>query len=106
MFRQEVALAKAETKEAVTHALRAVIFLIVGGFILYAAFYVFLAAAVAALSEVAPLWLSALIVGVLVAIVGSALVQKGIKDLKARSFKPEQTIESIKEDQEWVRAKI
>ena len=106
MFRQEILLAKAETRQAITHGIRDVLFLVMGGFILYAAFYVFLAAAVAGLSEVVPVWLSALIVGVFISIIGYALVQKGLKDLKARTFKPEQTIESIKEDEEWVRAKI
>ncbi len=106
MLRQEIALAKAETKESLTHAMKDVLFLAIGGFILYSALYVFLAAAVAGLSEVVPVWLSAVIVGVFVCIIGYVLVQKGIKDLKSRSFKPEQTIESIKTDEQWVRAKI
>ncbi len=106
MFRQEIALAKAETREAFRHATKDVLFLAMGGFILYAALFVFLAAAVIGLSEVAPVWLSAIIVGVVVSLIGYILVQKGLKDLKRRAFKPQQTIESIKEDKEWVRAKI
>ena len=106
MFRQEVALARAEAREAITRAAKNIAFLALGGFVLYTAFYLFLAAAVAGLSEVVPLWLSAIIVGVVISIVGCILVQKGLKDLKARRFKPEQTIESIKEDKDWVKAKI
>lgn len=106
MFRQEISLAKAEAKEAIPHAVKDVIFLVVGGFVLYAAFYVFLAAAVVGLSEVVPVWLSAIIVGLVVSCAGYVLVKKGIKDLKTRTFRPEKTIESIKEDKDWVKAKI
>jgi hypothetical protein len=106
MFRQEIALARTEVREATTHAIRDVVFLALGVLVLYAAFYLFLAAAVVGLAEVVPVWLSAIIVGVIVSIVGYILLQKGIKDLKARRFKPEQTIESLKEDKDWARAKI
>ena len=106
MFRQEIALAKAETREAFRHATKDILFLALGGCILYAALYVFLAAAVIGLSEVVPVWLSAIIVGVVVSLIGYILVQKGLKDLKTRTFKPRQTIESIKEDEEWVKTKI
>ena len=106
MFRQEIALAKAETKEAFAHATKDMLFLAAGGFVLCAALYVFLAAAVIGLSEVVPMWLSAIIVGVVISLIGCILVQKGLKDLKTRTFKPQRTIESVKEDEEWVKAKI
>ncbi len=106
MLQQEIALAKAETKEAATRAVKDVMFLVIGGFILYTALYVFLAAAVAGLSEIVPIWLSALIVGVAVSGIGYILVQKGLHDLKKRSFKPEKTIQSVREDKDWVRDKI
>jgi drug/metabolite transporter (DMT)-like permease len=106
MFRQEIALAKAEVREAVVHAVKDLLFLALGGFVLCAAFSVFLAAAVIGLAEVVPMWLSAIIIGVIVSITGYIFVQKGLRDMKTRTFKPEQTIESIKEDERWVRAKI
>lgn len=106
MFLQQIALAKAEVKEDITHNVKDVVFLALGGVLLYAAFYAFPAAVVVGLSEVVPVWLSAIIVGAVVSVAGCILVRKGLEGLKARQLNPGQTIESLKEDKEWVRAKI
>jgi len=49
------------------------------------------------------MWLSALIVGVVVAAVGYALIQKGRDTLKRDNLAPKQAIETLKEDAEWAK---
>jgi putative superfamily III holin-X len=51
-----------------------------------------------------PLWAAALIVTVVYGVVGAALAMAGKKKLdEARSPVPEQTVESVKEDVQWLR---
>jgi hypothetical protein len=49
-----------------------------------------------------PLWLAALLVG-LVAAAGYFLVKKGLDALKQESVAPQQTIETLKEDGQWIK---
>ncbi len=106
LISQEIRLAKLEVKESVTNASMGIAFFVVAavfGFIglMLAAFTL-----VVVLSLVLPVWLSALIVTVLffaVAGVG-ALVGKS-KLSKARPM-PQETIETLKEDQEWLKQQI
>ena len=61
---------------------------------------------VAALANVMPVWLSALIVGVIVCAAAYTLIQKGISDLKKKSLKPEHTVETIKESGKWIKQQV
>jgi hypothetical protein len=58
------------------------------------------------LATVIPDWLAALIVGLVVAVIGLVLVQRGRAALKQTTLKPEKTIESLKEDKEWVQQQV
>jgi hypothetical protein len=51
-------------------------------------------------------WLGPLTVGLVVAIIGYILVQKGLKTLKDGSLKPERTIQSIKQDKQWTQQRL
>jgi hypothetical protein len=51
-------------------------------------------------------WLSPLIVGGLLAIVGYVFIQKGISTLKQETVVPERTVDSIKADKEWMEEKV
>jgi uncharacterized membrane protein len=62
-----------------------------------------IAAAIIALDAWMPLALSALLVGVLVALIGYFMLQKGLSALKQVDLKPRETIESLKEDKEWAQ---
>jgi hypothetical protein len=48
-------------------------------------------------------WLSALLVGLVVAGVGYFLVKKGLDALKREDIAPRQTIETLKEDGQWIK---
>lgn len=50
-------------------------------------------------------WIGPLIVGGVVALVGYILLQKGVTTLKHMSPAPQKTIDSLKEDKEWIKEK-
>ncbi len=103
LVRQEVQLAKTEFSEKASQVGKDVGFLAVGGAVAYAGFLVLLAAITALLDLWMPVWVSALIVGVVVAGVGYFLVRKGLNELQRVDLKPNQTIQTLKEDKEWVK---
>jgi hypothetical protein len=106
LVRQEIALAKTEMSEKASTVGKNVGFLAVGGAVAYAGFLVLLGALVVILALFLPWWLSALIVGFVVAAIGYTLVQKGISTLKQVDMAPRETIESLKEDKEWAKKQV
>lgn len=103
LVRQEVNLAKVEMSDKASRAGRHVGILAAGGAVAYAGFLAILAGVIVLLNDVMPLWLSALLVGLVVAIVGYLLVKRGLDALKREDFAPRETIETLKEDQEWAK---
>jgi hypothetical protein len=106
LARQEVTLAKTEMSQKAAQAGKDVGFLAVGGAVAYAGFLAILAAIVIVLASFLPWWLSALIVGVVVAGIGYFLIQKGRENLSNLNPAPEQTIETLKEDREWAKEQM
>jgi Flp pilus assembly protein TadB len=106
LMRQEVMLAKTELRQKASKAGKDVGFLAAGGAIAYAGFLVILAGIVLALGLVLPWWASALIVGVVVAAIGYILIRKGQTALKQADLTPKQTIETLKEDQQWAKEQV
>jgi xanthine/uracil permease len=92
--------------EKATEAGKNIGFLIAGGAVLYMGLLFILAAVAILLATVIPDWLAALIVGLVVAVIGLVLVQRGRAALKQTTLKPEKTIESLKEDKEWVQQQV
>jgi len=106
LVRQEVALAKTEMTQKATQVGRDVGIIGVGGAIAYAGFLALVAALILGLGQLMPLWLSALIVGLVVAGIGYVLVQRGLTALKREDLTPRQTIESLKEDTQWAKEQV
>jgi uncharacterized phage infection (PIP) family protein YhgE len=106
LIRQEAALAKSELADTAAAAGRNVGILSVGGLIGYAGFLGLMTALVAGLTYVMPLWLSALIVGAGLAIASYFLITSAIGELKKTVWAPQQTIESIKEDAQWLKNQV
>ena len=105
LVRQEVTLAKVEVSEKASRAARHVGVLAVGAALAYAGLLAIIAGVIYLVAEidVVPLWLAALLVGLVVAIVGYLLVRKGLDALKREDFAPRQTMETLKEDQQWAK---
>ena len=106
LVRQEVALAKTEMSQKASRVGMNVGFLAAGGAVAYAGFLAILAGVVILLAEAIPTWLSALIVGVVVAAVGGFLVQKGLSTLRSMDLVPRETVETLKEDAEWTKRQV
>ena len=103
LIRDEVALAKAEMSQKVAGVGMDVGRLMAGGAVAYAGLLALIAALILALGEALPMWLSALLVGIAVAAVGAVLVRSGLARLKERNPLPEQTIQTLKEDAQWLK---
>jgi hypothetical protein len=103
LVRQEVRLATTEIGQRTSQIGRNVAFLAAGGAVAYAGFLAVVAAVILQLATFIPWWLSALIVGIAIAVAGYFLIQKGIEALKELDLTPRQTIRTIKEDVEWAR---
>src|SRR5947208_16081410 len=87
LVRQEITLARTELGQAASKVGRDIGFLAVGGLVLYAGFLALLAAVVIILGTVGlPWWLSALIVGLVVAGLGYSLIRRGRGALKQGHF--------------------
>ena len=106
LIRQEVQLAKAEVTQKATQAGREAAFVAAGGLVAYAGFLALIAAAILGVAEFLPLWLSALLIGVIVAGVGYLVLQKGMNGLKEINPRPERTIETLREDKEWLKQQV
>lgn len=104
LVRQEVALARTELTAKASQVGRDVGFLAMGGAVAYAGLLAIIAGIIILIGDlINNMWLSALIVGLIIAGIGYYLVQKGLSDLKNANLAPEQTIESLKENKEWVQ---
>lgn len=107
LFRAETELAKAELSEKISQIQAAIIALAVGAVILFAAILVLLDAAVNALALVLPpehaAWLSPLIIGAVVGIIGLIALAKGRRDLETSELKPSRTLHSLRRDSQLAR---
>jgi len=115
LLKQEVDLAKTEMGEKASRVGTNVGSVAVGGAILFAGALALLFAAVNALAEildrlgvpvtVSP-WLSPLILGVGLALVGYSFVKKALTTLKQESVTPKRTTQSLQENKEWLKSKM
>lgn len=106
LFIKELALARAEL-QANLNTLKAGIAAVAGGaIVLLAGFIILLMSAVYGLSLFMAPWLSALIVGVVVMIIGFVMLQSGKKQFEPSHFKPDRTLDALNKDQEALRRKI
>jgi len=106
LIRQELRLATTELSDKAARVGKNVGFLAAGGAVAYAGLLAIIAAVILFLGDYMPMWVSALIVGVVVALIGYLLVQKGITALKNMDLTPRQTIQSLQEDQAWAKEQV
>ena len=64
------------------------------------------AAVIMLLSRIMPTWLAALVVGLIVISVAWLMISKAITELQKVELKPEATVESVKEDAQWIKDQI
>ncbi len=107
LVRNEVDLARAEVNENIKRAGVALGMIVAGAIIALTALNVLAAALTAALTNTGldAGW-SALIVGVIFAVVAFILMAKGIKDLQLSSLAPTRTAENVKRDAQAVKGAV
>jgi hypothetical protein len=103
LVRQEIQLAKVEMSQKASRVGKNVGFLIIGGVVAYTGLLAVVAAGIVLLGEVIAYWLSAAIIGVVIAAVGAVLVIKGANTLRQEEPTPRETVETLQEDKEWLK---
>lgn len=103
IIRSEVQLAKTEMKEDASTYGKAAGMLVAGAVLGIYAIGLLLLMFVYLLSQVMDDWIAALIVFVVVAAIAGVLAMVGMKRIKSVKPGPEQTIETLKEDVQWVK---
>jgi uncharacterized membrane protein YqjE len=105
LVRQEIELAKTETKEEVQRAGRAGAMFGAAGLLGFLAVLLLSFAVAWALAEAMPAGVAFLIVGAVYAIAAFVAAQRGRQRMKQFDPVPHETVETIKEDVQWVRAR-
>jgi hypothetical protein len=115
LFRQEVALAKAELKANASQIGKHAAEIAVGGFVAYAGVIVLLIGLGqlvgvglirAGLDPQIAVWLAPTFVGLAIALIGWMMLSKAKKAIAHESLAPRQTIETLKADKQWAQEKL
>ena len=106
LVRQEIALFKAEIGEKLGRLGTGAGALAAGGLIAFSGWLALIAAAILGLSRVLAPWLAALIIGVVVIAIGAGLLLFGKSRLNGDALVPRRTLNSLREDEEWIREEI
>jgi hypothetical protein len=107
LVRQEIDLARTEVTTKAGAVSRDAAMIGIGGALAYAGLLALLAAVILILVQAGlDPWLSALIVGVLVAGIGGFLIMRGRDGLQKSELAPKRTIETLKDDAEWAKERI
>jgi hypothetical protein len=104
LFKQQVALVRAEIKSDMQRSLRAAVLLVAGALILVPAVFLLCTMLVYVLYEVAGLrlWASYGIIGGACAVLGIILVLVGVQRFRSFNPLPDQSVEAIKENVRWM----
>ncbi len=103
LVRDEIELAKQETREKLQSVWNGTVTLVIGAVLFFVALQALCAAAVIGLSVYMGPGIAALATGGTLLVIGGAIAFLGIRQLKKTTLKPEKTIRSLKEDKEWLK---
>jgi uncharacterized membrane protein YqjE len=107
LVQQELQLAKTELTEKASKMGKGVGLLVGGGLIAYGGLLAIIAAMVLILIVIGlPPWAAALVGGVLVAGIGYLLIRSGLAALNPQELTPQKTIDTLKEDAQWLKAQV
>jgi uncharacterized membrane protein YqjE len=105
LVRQEVQLARVELEQKASRIAGALGGLGTGGFVAYLGALALMAGVILLLADLAGIevWISALIVGAILAIAGYVMLQGGLRKLKQTDLTPRRTVETLKDDVQWAK---
>ena len=103
MVRSEIRLAKVEARGEVKQAVSSGVWIAAGGIAVMSAWTFLVWALVYALATRMSMWAATLIVAMVMAAAGAALIMGGIRRVTRIHPIPEQMVESVKENLEWLK---
>jgi uncharacterized membrane protein YqjE len=103
MVRSEIRLAKVEIREEARRAISSGIWIAVGTVGAVSAWIFLLWTLAYALATRMPMWAATLVVAVVMAAAAAVLIMGGIRNAKGIQPIPERTVESVKENLEWMK---
>ena len=106
LFRQEIALGRAELEAKLSQLGTGAVEMVAGGLVIYAGFLALLVAAGLGLALVLQPWLVALAVGAVTVIVGALIAIRGKRAISSRTLVPERTLRSLRKDAAWAREQM
>jgi hypothetical protein len=106
LLRREVELARVETQETISTAIKSATSMIAGGVIAYAGLIVLLMGIAYGLASVIPLWVSTLLVGAITLIVGGLILMAGRRAMEEVNLVPEKTIQSVQNNVDMIKEKV
>jgi hypothetical protein len=106
LFREELALAKAEMSKKATRLSKDMVMIVVGGLLAHIGLLALVGAAVTGLALEMDLWLASLIVGVVLLVFGGVFVMAKVNSIKKQSMIPERSAASLEEDRRWVKQEM
>jgi hypothetical protein len=105
LIQQEMQLAKAELGQKVSRMARSGALVIGGGLIAYGGLLGIIAGVILVLINLGMIpWVAALVGGVVVAVIGYILIRAGLSGLRQQDLTPRQTLETLKEDAQWLKS--
>ena len=105
LIQQELQLARVELTQKASRMGRGAGFVVGGGLFAYGGFLAILAAIVLGIIALGlPPWAAAVAAGVVMLIVGYLLIRFGLATLSPAELTPRQTIATLKEDAQWLKA--
>lgn len=106
LVRQEVALAQVELTKKAADVGKNVGYLVVGGAVGYAAALALIAALIIGLANFIPAWAAALVVGGIVGVIAFMMISSALAALKKTDLAPRETVETLKEDAQWLKNQV
>jgi hypothetical protein len=107
LVQQELRLAKTELGEKASRMGKGAGLIVGGGLIAYGGLLAMIAAMVLIMIALGvPPWAAALVGGVIAAGIGYLLIRSGLAALKPQELTPRKTIDTLKEDAQWLKAQV
>jgi hypothetical protein len=107
LVQQELRLAKTELGEKASRMGKGAGLIVGGGLIAYGGLLAMIAAMVLIMIALGvPPWAAALVGGVIAAGIGYLLIRSGLAALKPQELTPQKTIDTLKEDAQWLKAQV
>jgi hypothetical protein len=107
LIQQELQLARTELTDKASRMSRGAAFVVGGGLLAYGGLLALVAAVVLVLIAAGlPPWAGALLGGLIVAGAGYLFIRSGLATLRLTALTPRETIDTLKEDAQWLKSHI